>query len=476
MDLQQLQEENQRLRAQNKKLDTALKAALEQIQELKARLGADSQNSNWPPSQDRTRKPKRKRSLRKATGRKAGGQAGHRGETLEQKAEADEIVIHEVEECTGCGALLNGEDEVVGTIRRQVWDIPQPRINITEHQVPQVRCRGCGVLNQAVFPDEVGAPVQYGPHLKQLVVYLKQYQFIPYDRCRQLIADLFGQPVSPGTLQRIVGQAATRLQAVHQAITTALTGAKVAHFDESGCYLQGERHWLHLAATPTLTAYQVSRYRGRRGTDAMGVLPEFGGVAVHDMWSAYFQYDHARHAVCHVHHLRELKALFERTGQPWTRRLQGFLLATKRVVAQARQRGLTTLPLAKQAQVNRLFDRLTQLALAANPPPATGWPQGQRGRPKKTKSRNFAERMGHFRAEMLRFAFDFKVPFDNNLAERDIRMLKVQQKISGCFRSQQGADDFCITRSYLSTMKKQGINVWEAIGSIFKGPLLVPDF
>lgn len=206
----------------------------------------------------------------------------------------------------------------------------------------------------------------------------------------------------------------------------------------------------------------------------MDILPHFRGTAIHDHWSAYFQYEQCRHGLCNVHHLRELTAIVENDKQPWATRFQWLLLGAKRAVERARLAGLSTLPQQKVLQIERLYSRLIHAALQANPPPPTGWPKGKRGRVRKTKARNLAERLHKHAAEVLAFVYDFNVPFDNNLVERDVRMLKVQQKISGCFRSPGGADDFCAIRSYTSTMRKQGISVWAALASAISGDILMP--
>ena len=216
--------------------------------------------------------------------------------------------------------------------------------------------------------------------------------------------------------------------------------------------------------------------RGHIATDAMASLPHYQGTAVHDNWAAYRQYQQCAHSLCNVHHLRELTAVAENDQQPSATRFKTFLLSAKRAVEQAREAGATALSAQKLAQVQRLYQRLTERALRANPPPLDGWPQGERGRPKKPKARNLAERFATYEQQVLAFVYDFKVPFDNNLVERDLRMLKVQQKVSGCFRSPAAAKEFCIIRSYLATIRKQGLGVWAALKSLFVGDVLIPDF
>jgi transposase len=471
-----LEAENGQLKQEIAELRKALNEALETIKELRAQLGQNSRNSNWPSSRDKGKKRRSSKSLRSKSEKSAGGQPGHEGHTLEFSAVPDRVESHRPQRCIHCQSELAPEQSVTSVQRRQVVDLPPLQVQVVEHQVETVVCRCCGGESRGVFPEGVTQPVQYGPRLKGLSVYLKHVQLIPYERTRALLQDLFGVQLSPGTLENFVAGAARRLQPVMKQVKKALVHSPVVHFDESGFYIGGTRQWLHSASSRSLTYYAPHPARGKQATETIGILPDFTGTAHHDHWSAYWQYTQCEHALCNAHLLRELNALQEQGDQPWTAHFKRFLLATKRVVEAARQRGDQTLSTPKLAQVERLFDRLTTAALTANPPPAGGWPQGKRGRPKKTKARNLAERLETFRFAMLAFVYDFNVPFDNNLAERDIRMLKVQQKISGCFRSPQGAKDFCAIRSYISCLRKQQLDLWSGLNSIFSGQLIEPDY
>jgi len=468
--------ENEQLKQRNKELEAALQAAQQQIAELTALLKQNSGNSHWPSSRDKSRKKKKgSKSLRRKSDKKPGGQKGHPGHTLKMSALPDEIRVHRPATCQHCQQPFTAEQPAVAVERRQVHDLPPLHIVVQEHQAETLCCVHCQQVSQGRFPKEVIAPVQYGSSIRQLVVYLKSEQFIPFERSRRFLADLFDLNLSPGTLQTIIKRSAAQLRPIVDQIKTALAAGDILHCDESGFYVNGERHWLHVAATEQLTCYYPHRNRGSKATTAMGILPDFAGRAIHDFWSAYYQHKQCQHGLCNVHHLRDLTAIAENNDQPWANRFQWLLLSAKQVVEQTRLSGATALPAVKVTQIERLYDQLVAKALQANPPPTSGWPKGKRGRPKKTKPRNFAERLDEHRQEVLAFVYDFKVPFDNNLAERDIRMLKVQQKISGCFRSAHGAKDFCTIRSYLSTMRKQGISVWLALGSLFSGDILMPD-
>ena len=469
------QQENEQLRQRIQELEAALRAAQQQIAELTALLKQNSRNSHWPSSRDKSRKKKRTKSLRRKSDKKPGGQKGHQGHTLKMNDTPDVVTVHRPHACQHCQQPFPAEQQAVTVDKRQVHDLPPLQVVVTEHQTETLCCPHCGQLSQGTFPPDVIAPVQYGPGIQQLAVYLKSEQYIPYDRSRQFFTDLFDLNLSPGTLQNIVARTAKRLRPIVNQIKAALIAGHLLHCDESGFYIGGQRHWLHVAATKRLTCYYPHRRRGSKATDAMGILPHFRGTAIHDFWSAYRQYQAGGHGLCNAHHLRDLTAVAENDNQVWATRFQWFLLSAKQAVDRARLTGATALPVQKVNQVERIYDQLINAALQANPPPPGGWPKGKRGRAKKTKPRNLAERLDKHRHEVLAFVYDFKVPFDNNLAERDIRMLKVQQKISGCFRSQAGAKDFCTIRSYLSTIRKQGLSVWAALGSVFSGNVLMPD-
>lgn len=471
-----LEAENAQLKQEIAELRKALNEALETIKDLRAQLGQNSRNSNWPSSRDKGKKRRSSTSLRKKSEKPAGGQPGHEGHTLEFSAAPNRVERHRPERCMYCQSELGAEQAAESVQRRQVVDLPPIEVEVVEHQVETVVCGCCGRETSADFPEGITQPVQYGPRLKGLSVYLKHVQLIPYERTRALLHDLLGVKLSPGTLENFVAGAARRLQPVMKRVKEALVKSHVVHFDESGFYIGGARQWLHSASSRSLTYYAPHQARGQKATKAIGILPRLEGVAHHDHWSAYWQYTQCEHALCNAHLLRELNAIQEQGNQPWAAQLKRFLLVAKRVVDAARQRGEKALAPPKLAQVERIFDRLTSAALRAHPPPAGGWPRGKRGRPKKTKARNLAERLENFRFAILAFVYDFNVPFDNNLAERDIRMLKVQQKISGCFRSTQGAIDFCSIRSYISCLRKQQLDIWAGLNSLFSGQLIEPDY
>lgn len=469
------QRENEQLKQEIDELREALKVAQRTIAELTAMLNQNSRNSNWPSSRDKSRKKPKPKSLRQKTGRKAGGQKGHEGHTLEFNPKPDVIETYRPTVCGHCHAWLSEDSITHNVARRQVFDLPPLRFITIEHQAETVLCPCCGEGTIAEFPADVTNPVQYGSQVKRLATYLRTEQFIPYERSRQLMADLFELPISTGSLQNFVKAAAEQVKPATTAIKEAITKVEVGHADETGFYINGQRYWLHTVSNEELTCFEPHQSRGQKATDEIGILPQFRGTLVHDAWATYFKYKLLCHALCNAHHLRDLTAISENGQQHWAALMILFLLGAKQQVDTAYQAGKTELPAVQIERIHQLYDAIVWLGFDENPLPNTQPPPGKRGRPKKTKGRNLVERFANHKEAVLRFIHDFKVPFDNNLAERDIRMMKVQQKISGCFRSWQGAEQFCLLRTYISTIRKQGLNVWEALGSLFDGDVLMPQ-
>jgi transposase len=474
MVMDDLRQENKQLKRENQELRVRLAAAEAKIKQLVELLTQNSRNSNWPSSRDKSRPKRKTKSLRPKTERKAGGQPGHKGHTLEFSPEPDVTEVHRPLQCEHCQSPL-AEDIIAAEVtKRQVFDLPPLRFITTEHQAEMVQCPCCGENTSADFPADVTNPVQYGSQVKRLAVYLRTEQFIPYDRSRQMMADLFELPVSTGSLQNFVQTGYEQVKTVTTAIKKAVTAAEVAHADETGFYINGKRHWLHTVSTPELTYFAAHERRGRIATDEIGILPEFRGKLVHDSWATYFTYQLMIHALCNAHHLRDLTAIVENDQQQWAELMISFLLAAKQQVDEAHDEGQTALSSGPIERIHQLYDTIVTLGFSENPLPKAKSSPKKRGKAKKSKARNLVERFEKHKEAILRFVHDFKVPFDNNLAERDIRMMKVQQKISGCFRSQDGAEQFCHLRSYISTIRKQGLNVWEALGSLFDDHVLMP--
>ena len=462
------------VRQQRQQLEVALaqNAVLQaRIQELEARSSKDSHNSSKPPSSDGL--ARKTKSLRRRSGRKPGGQIGHRGETLRLVATPDTLVEHRPALCSRCYAPLGKEASVVLRERRQVQELPPLRLVVTEHQALQLRCPSCHAVTRGVFPALVPSRVQYGPQLRALAVYLVEQQLVPYSRVRELLADLLGATLSLGTLVAWVSRAAMTLEPVEAQIKAALARAPVLHSDETGVRQAGRLAWAHVASTKHLTHYAVHPKRGTEATDAIGILPRFRGVSVHDGWKPYRTHTSCRHALCNIHQLRELTFLEEQYQQAWAKQLKDLLREMKKAADQARASGATQLPSAERDGFVARYDALLAAGLAANPPPVRAGAH-RRGRQKQSPARNLLERLWLGRQEVLAFLDDLTIPFDNNQAERDLRMLKVQQKISGCFRSPQGGRAFGRIRGYLSSLRKQGVKCLAALESVFAGQPLAP--
>lgn len=437
------------------------------VAELEARLGKNSQNSSKPPSTDAFVKPA-PRSLRKRSGRRPGKQSGDPGARLEPRSDPDQIVVHTPAACGSCGSDL-ATAPVVGDQRRQVFDLPPIWLRAVEHRAQQRMC-GCGRVTTAPFPVQASAPVCYGPGVAALGVYLLGRQHLPVDRAAEAMADCFGAPVSTGWLASLLPTAAVRLEGFTAAVRVQLQASPVAHFDETGGRVAGRLRWVHVAGSDTLTLYHRAPGRGMESIDAGGVMPGFAGVAVHDGLTSYRRYE-VTHALCAAHHLRELTGIAETTGQEWPTRLAELLVEIHKAVMVARAQGRTALPARRWAGYRRRYRDLIAEGKALNPPPPR---TGKRGRPKLGPAGSLLRRLDEYQDDVLRFATDFAVPFDNNQAERDLRMVKLQQKISGGWRSETGADAFLTVRSYLSTARKQNQAALHVLRQLFTGTAWIP--
>jgi transposase len=441
----------------------------ERIKELSARLNKNSGNSSKPPSTDEFIKPK---STRKKSGKPPGGQKGHKGDTLKMTDTPDNIVNHRIKTCRGCGHSLE-EVPPQGIEKRQVFDLPPLKIKVTEYQAESKVCPCCGLKNKASFPQGVGLPVQYGDNLKAFLVYLNQYQMTPYKRAVELIQDVYGHRLSQGTMFNAIFAVYEALEPVEEEIINLLVGASVVHLDETGIGVADKRQWLHVISTETLTYYAHHGKRGSKATDEIGILPRFKGLIVHDFWKPYLKYD-CGHALCNAHHLRELTGILELNQQKWPQEMIELLLEIKATVEE-RKIIATELKADEIKSLEQRYDRIIEKGYLENPPPAKPL-EKKRGRKKQSKAKNMLDRLKEHRRETLAFMYNFDVPFDNNLAERDLRMIKVKQKISGIFRSNQGAKMFCRVRGYISMARKNSIPIFDAIKSALGGKPFVPEF
>ena len=461
----------QALRQQVAGLQEQIAAQQELIQQLQDQLAKDSHNSGKPPSSDGLKKGRRK-SLRQSGQRPRGGQRGHKGRTLLQVAEPEHVVVHGLAGCPQCQTELT-EVAVEGHVKRQVFDIPPASIEVTEHQAEVKQCPGCGVCVKGEFPSHVTQPTQYGPRLKAFACYLYSQQFIPLARIRELLTALYGHAPSEPAILAAVRQLASHTQASLEQIRQQLITAPVVHFDESGLRVDGLLRWLHVASTEKLTHYHVHDKRGHVGMRVAGILPHFKGVALHDYWRSYFKFRDCQHCLCNVHHLRELRFIVEQYEQTWAAQMERLLLDIKAEVASTSALH-TALPPDRLAHYEAQYDALIAQGFADNPSAAKTEPRPI-GRPKQSPPKNLLDRLHKHKAGVLAFMYDFRIPFDNNLVERDVRMIKVQQKVSGCFRTLDGAHTFCAIRSYISTARKHGINAINAIYDAFLDQPFIPD-
>jgi transposase len=450
-------EEQQRLIEQQEK----------RIEELEAVIKKDSHNSSKPSSSEGY--GKRPLAQKKKSGRRPGGQKGHEGNTLRMVYNPDKVVVHKVDMCGSCGKSLKRE-KVIEYDKRQVFDIPPIKVEVTEHRGEIKACARCGEVSTAVFPEGITHKAQYGNRLKAYAVYIKNYGLLSYERAAELFEDLFSVPLSSGTLVNIDRSCFERLEAVAARIKENIIASSIAHFDETGMRVEGKLHWLHVASTNELTYYMPHQKRGSKATDEIGILPHFRGKAVHDGWSSYFKYL-CDHVLCNAHHIRELTFIYEHYGQEWAQRMIDFLLEVKEKKEKTKRERFDT---GTIKEYESRYRRIVAAGMRANPPTVDDGKK-KRGRKRKSDALNLLERLKRYEEATLAFMYDFTVPFDNNLGERDIRMMKVQQKISGTFRSFDGALSFCRIRSYISTAKKRGMNVISAIQDVFAEKALMQE-
>jgi len=438
---------------------------------LEAQLHKNSSNSSKPPSTDGLAKPPPKpKSLRKKSTRKSGGQKHHKGHTLELTDTPDHMIEIPVTQCDCCDHHLT-DQPVLRYERRQVFEIPQPRLEVTEYRSEIKSCPECGKNIKGVFPEGVNARTQYGPLFNAILVYLNQQMLLPAKRTVQLIKDLFGQQVSQATLFHAVETCHEKLTGYEEAIKNILRQASVAHADESGARVDGSLHWLHVVCTQMLTFYGIHKQRGRDAIDAFQILPEFIGKLIHDHWKTYFGLN-CLHGLCNAHHLRELLFLFEENKQPWAGEMMKVLLDMNDCVKLRKHEGASELTQDEKMHWLALYRDIIQRGKDANP--FTEPIKKKRGPTKRTKAQNLLRRLEDCEDCVLAFLHDFNVPFTNNLAEQDIRMLKVRLKVSGCFRTIEGAEKFARIRGYLSTARKNGVDPLDAITCAYQGKPFIP--
>jgi transposase len=454
-----------RLRRRLRALHERVRRLERQLKELKGRLALNSTNSSKPPSSDGLAKaaPKPK-SLRTCTGRRPGGQVGHPGRTLQPVPRPDHVRVHKLHRCP-CGAGHGGSlcrQPVLDYEKRQVFELPQKPLEVTEHQAEIKRCPVSGRLVTAAFPEGVSAPAQYGPRFKAQMLYFNNEHFIPYQRLSRVCQDLYGQPLSEATVAAANQRTYEHLASFEQRLMTLLPQAPVNGCDESGLRVAKTLHWLHVVSNPALTFYGVHPKRGTEAMDDFGILPRCTQWLIHDHWKPYFAYDRCLHALCNEHHLRELKFLCEEHQEAWAQQMTTFLLDR---LAWRKDHGV--LDERQFKKVHARYRALLRTGRRRHPRRA--------GRAAQSKAANLLDRLEAFDLNVLAFTIFEEVPFTNNGAERDLRMEKTRQKVSGCFRTLHGARVFARIRSYISTCRKQDQNILDALERAVVGKPFMPS-
>lgn len=444
-------------------LTEIVKKQQEEINQLKAIINKDSHNSNKPPSLDNPFKKKTK-SMRTKSGKKPGGQKGHKGNNLKKVSNPDKIKKAYVPEKCDCGKALKNV-KVIDTITRQLFDLILSPLYVTEYQGVIKEC-GCGRVHYPKFPANVKNETQYGNNIKAFAVYLKQYGFISYDRISELFKDIFNVEISQGTLVNFVNECSGKLKPVVGKIKEKLQNSEVCHFDESGIRIEGSLNWLHTAGTDELTYYFPHSKRGHKAMVSMGILPNFTGVAIHDGWESYFQFKNCIHGLCNQHHLREL-TFFEEKDEKWAKKIKTCLKSAKK-----EKDNLFSISKKRYLAYRKRLTRLIREGMKLHPEKQKT--NRKRGRVKQSKEYNLLKRLRDNIDSVLLFLKILSVPFTNNRAEQDVRMVKTQQKVSGTFRSIEGAFSFCIIRSYISSIKKGGVSPFKALSSVWSTNPILP--
>lgn len=451
-----------------KEENTKLNARLSQ---LESRLNKNSNNSSKPPSSDGYKKPKITNS-RKKSEKKTGGQPGHTGVTLNKIENPDKIVEIYTDDFCGCGQNLN---DVSGcTKTRQEFDIPKITINVTEYRVHEKVCPICGKVHKSEFPTHITQPVQYGENIKTLMIYLKEYHFLPLNRIVETIKDITGQKISEGTIINTSEELYASLEGIANDIKEKIKESEVIHCDETGTRSEGKTIWMHVASTEDLTYYETNEKRGYEATSAIGILPGYKGTIVHDHWKPLYKYTDCTHAECNAHNIRYLIDIYENYKQEWADKMISLLVELHRRINSLKIEGCSCIEASEIDKWQGRYHTIITEGIAEDEEKS---PKvfSKKGKLQKSKALKLLLKLQEYDIETLAFMYDFNVPFDNNLAERDLRMQKLRQKISGCFRGKNGAKVFCRMRSYVSTARKRGMTAYEAIYNAVKGTPIIPE-
>jgi transposase len=440
----------------------AMETLEQRVAHLESILAKDSHNSSKPPSSNGFKRPPQ--SLRVKSGKRPGGQNGHEGFTLRQTENPDRIRIHRCRGKCDCGRSL-AEAAVLEIAKKQIIDLPKIKAVVTEHQAHTIQCT-CGMVHKADFPEGVNAPVQYGSGIKALAVYLIVQQLLPVQRTQRIFKDMLNIELSQATLQSYTVVGYHGLETTENGIKNQIVSAEVAHADETGCDVDKGLSWIHSLGTLEYTWYGFDKHRGKDALTVAELIERFDGRLMHDGWKNYLHYV-CKHALCNAHHLRELVFIDEHLKEKWAKDMKKLLLEIKETVESAYNKGKNSLPRPQQQRFRRRYFAIIRQGLAIQPPPIKRKP-GQRGKIKQPPGKNLLDRLKNHSDEVLAFMYDFTVPFTNNLAERDLRMVKVKLKVSGCFRTVFGAQVFCRIRGFLSTINKQNLDVMHYLRKVFE--------
>jgi transposase len=443
-------------------LEGRIKELEQLVHKLEGRLALNSTNSGKPPSTDGLAKAARK-SLRTKTGRRPGGQPGHPGRTLQPVGRPDHTLVHRLDHCPcgQCGGISLRGAPVLDYEKRQVFELPQKPLEVTEHQAEIKRCPVSGLVVRAAFPEQVNARAQYGPRFRAQMVYFNQEHALPYDRLTRICEDLYAQPLSEATVVAANQRSYENLEPFERTVRGLLLQAMAVNLDESGARVAGKLHYLHVASTPQLTWYGIHPRRGRVAMDYFDIVPRLRHFVIHDHFKTYFTYTDCLHALCNEHHLRELKFVGEQEHEPWAGEMSRFLLDC---LARRKREGV--LDQRQFKQVHRQYRAIIKKGRLLHP--------RKTGRGAQSKAANLLDRLEDFDLNVLAFVIFQEVPFTNNGAEQDIRMVKTRLKVCGCFRTLHGAQVFARIRGYISTCRKEGYNILDALEQAILGQPFLP--
>lgn len=432
------------------------------IKELEDKLNMNSSNSSKPPSSDN--KFTKKKATQKSSEVKRGGQTGHKGSNLKKVEIPDKVVSLKSKVCGHCHRDI-ADIPSSKVEKRQLFDIPPMNIEVTEYQSHKVCCPYCQSMNQGAFPEQVKATTQYGDNLKAWVSYLNAHHMLPYERISEMIEDMVNHKISTGSIYNFLSQNYDNLESFEERLKRELLKEEVLHADETGVNVKGNLKWIHTVTSNRAVHYGVHSKRGKEAIEAMNILPHYQGILSHDHWSPYNHYSNISHSFCNAHILRELQSEIDKNDKTWAKEMQTLLKESNKTVKEYKKQENTSLPNEIREKIIKKYEKLTSEALKEYPPPKIS---NKRGRPKQEKGKNLLDRLIKYQKETLRFINDFRVPFTNNLAERDLRMIKVKQKISGTFASFEGAEFFCRIKSFIATLKKNSLSVLDGLRDAFE--------